>query len=296
MDDVYTSAYVLDGNTGNYEAVNFSSGLTYTALGQGFFIKARTTGTNASFTKAMQVHVLESGTPFKSGTTSWPSVKLTASFDATKISTDIKFVDGTTTGLDKGYDAGLFQMNAPNLLYTRLVDDMGIAFQLQCLPTNQYNTLIIPVGIESKAGGEVTFSAEALNLDAGCNVILEDKLTKRFTDLTRGTYKTLIVPNTVSTDRFFLHTADIMSGIGDQLLSGGLNAYAFNNSEIRIIGEVGSNATANLYDMLGRLVVSHILGDVNYNVISIPSVKKGVYLLNIVTKDTTKTIKVMVRN
>ena len=295
LETKYLGIYILNAG-GTYDIINYASPATNAALGQGFFVKAAANGNVVSFTKSMQLHELEYlGTPFKSATTSWPSIKLTAAFGAAQVSTSIKFIDGTTTGLDIGYDAGLFRTDAPNALYTRLVEDAGIGFQLQCLPANQYNTLSIPVGIESKAGGEVTFSAEALNLDAGCNVILEDKLTKRFTDLTRGTYKTLIVPNTVSTDRFFLHTADIMSGIGDQPI-GSLNAYAFNNSEIRIIGEVGSNATANLYDVLGRLVVSHILGDVNYNVISIPSVKKGVYLLNIVTKDTTRTIKVMVRN
>jgi len=305
IDATYFGVYILneassDAAHPKYDVVNYASGQTYASLGQGFFVEKAATDpeipTTLSFTKAMQIHQPESGTPFKSGTTSWPSIKLTAAFGPAQVSTDIKFIEGTTTGLDKGYDAGLFRTDAADVLYTRLVDDAGIGFQLQCLPANLYNTLIIPVGIESKAGGEVTFSADAYNLDAGCNVILEDRLTARFTDLTRGTYKTLILPNTVSSNRFFLHTADIMSGIGDQSLSGSLNAYAFNNSEIRIIGEVGSNATANLYDVLGRLVVSHILGDVNYNVISIPAVKKGVYLLNIVTKDSTKTIKVMVRN
>lgn len=36
--------------------------------------------------------------------------------------------------------------------------------------------MIIPVGIDSKSGGDVVFSAQSNNLPSSCKVILEDKL------------------------------------------------------------------------------------------------------------------------
>ena len=155
--------------------------------------------------------------------------------------------------------------------------------------------MIIPVGIDSQAGGEIVFSVETVQLDPTAKVILEDRLINTFTDLSTNTYKAAVAANTAGTGRFYLHMGDIISGLEDQVLSVKVTAYAKGNREIRVLGEVGDGAIATLVNGLGQVVLSKKLGDGNLNIIGLPNLSSGVYLLNINNKGTTQTIKVMVR-
>jgi hypothetical protein len=74
-----------------------------------------------------------------------------------------------------------------------------------------------------------------------------------------------------------------------------LTAYANGNQEIRVIGEVGENAVATLFNGLGQVVLTKKLGAGSLNIIGIPNLSSGLYLLNINDKGTPQTIKVMVR-
>ncbi len=291
IDPNYTAAYFWDDVAKSYLVVNSSSGATYAQVGQGFFVK--TTSGTLSFTKDMQVH--QPTTSFKSALTTYPSIKLVATVNDIHVATEIKFIGGMHEGLDVGYDAGIFKADPSFSLYTKLVEDNGVEFQLQCLPTNHYDKLVIPVGIDLKTAGEVVFTAETANLEAGCRVILEDKLTNTFTDLSKNEYKAALAANTASSDRFFLHTSDIISGLEDHNLPGKLTAYAKGNKEIHLIGEVGSNAEATLFDTSGRVILFKTLGAGSLNIIGLPNLKSGLYMLNVKDKGTTQTIKMMIR-
>jgi len=132
-------------------------------------------------------------------------------------------------------------------------------------------------------------------LDPSCKVILEDKLTNTFTDLSKDSYKATVAANTAGTGRFYLHTGDIVSGLEDQVQPEKITAYAKGNKEIRVIGEVGNGAVATLYNGLGKVVHTKKLGAGSLNIIGLPYLNSGLYLLNIDDKGTTQTIKVMVR-
>ena len=281
-----------NSNAGSYEVVNLAGDAAYAQVGQGFFMKVKAKG-SVSFTTAMQTHQIDA--PFKASTVPYPEIKLIATANSKTFSTDIKFIEGTQKGLDPGYDAGLFTSDKSFSIYTKLVEDNGIQFQLQCLPPNQYNNLVIPIGIDSKAAGEIVFTVETVQLDPTCKVILEDKLTHTFTNLSKNSYKAAVVANTSTSDRFFLHTGDIVSGLEDQVLPSKLTAYAKGNKEIRVIGEVGEGAVATLVNGLGQVVVTKKLGAKSLNIIGLPLLSSGLYLLNINDKGTIQTIKVMVR-
>ena len=288
----YAGLYFWDQMTTKYISVNNISSYT-AAIGQGFFMKVKKDVHSVLFTPAMQVHQYDA--PFKAAHSEYPSIKLTAQSGTTSFTTDIKFIEGTTNGLDFGYDAGLFTTDKSFAFYTKLVDDNGVNFQLQCLPPTGYDKLAIPVGIDSKAGGEIVFSVETVQLDPTCKVILEDKLTNTFTDLSKNSYKAVVLANTSGTGRFFLHTGDIISGVEDQVLPGKLTAYAIRNVELRIVGEVGGSAVATLYNGLGKVVLTKKLGAGRLNIIGLPNLSSGIYLLNIDDKGTTQTIKIMIR-
>ena len=293
IDNVYFGVYIFNGTS--YDIVNYTSASAtelYASLGQGFFIKAKTGNTKISFNNAMQTH---NPIAFKSSTTAYPTIKLLATSNLSTVSTEIKFVDGATNGLDKGYDAGIFKSDPFFAIYTKLVEPFDAEFQLQCLPTNQYSSLVIPIGIDSKVGGEIVFSVQVVQLDPTCKVILEDRLINTFTDLSKNKYKASVVANTATSDRFYLHTGDIISGLEDQVLPGKVTAYFIGNKEIRIIGEVGNDAVATIYNGLGKVVLSKKLGTGTLNIIGIPNLGSGFYFLNINDNGTSQTIKVMVR-
>jgi hypothetical protein len=105
-----------------------------------------------------------------------------------------------------------------------------------------------------------------------------------------------VAANTSVIDRVFLHTSDIIRGLEDQELSAGkLSAFAVGNVELRVIGEVGNDAVATLYNGLGKVVLTKKLGAGSLNIIGLPNLSSGLYLLNINDKGTTQTIKVMLR-
>jgi hypothetical protein len=299
IDDASFGAYIYTGtgSANGYEVINYTTleADRYAALGQGFFVKAKTNGTTISFTPAMQVHKDNTSAPFKSAENPASSIKLKVDNGSANFSTQIMFIEGTTIGLDKGYDAGILKADPSFALYTKLVEPFNAEFQLQCLPPTDYSKLVIPVGIDSKSGGEIVFSVQAVQLDPDCKVILEDKLTNTFTDLSKNSYKAAVVANTTGTGRFFLRTGDIISGLEDQVLSGKITAYARGNKEIRVIGEVGNDAVATLFNGLGQVVLSKKLESGNLNIIGLPNLSSGVYMLNINEKGTTQTIKIMIR-
>ena len=52
---------------------------------------------------------------------------------------------------------------------------------------------------------------------------------------------------------------------------------------------------ATLYNGLGKVLLTKKLGAASLNIIGLPNLSSGIYLLNINDKGTTQTIKVMVR-
>ena len=278
----------------DWDIINRSSVTTsFAQVGQAFIVKSKSTVSTVKFTESMQMHYGD--LPMKSGLVGYPQIKLIATGNNNVAATMIKFIDGTSKGLDVGYDAGILKSDPSFAIYTKLVEDNGVEFQLQCLPTNQYKNMVIPVGIDSKAAGEIVLSVETHQFGPTCKVILEDRLTHTFTDLSINSYKTTVAANTATSERFFLHTGDIISGLEDQVAPGKVTAYAKGNKEIRVLGDVGNDAVATLYNGLGQVVLTKKLGAGNLNIIGLPNLKSGLYMLNINDKGTPQTIKVVVR-
>ena len=66
------------------------------------------------------------------------------------------------TKLDIGYDAGIFKTGFD--LYSQLVEDNGVNFGVQYLPTSSLNEVEISLGLDSKYNGFVVFSSELINI------------------------------------------------------------------------------------------------------------------------------------
>ena len=261
--------------------------------GQAFLVKINTNATSVDFSHDMQLHI--PNLTLKSAEMAWPAIQLTATVNSKNSIAYLAFNDQMTKGLDPTYDVGMLRTNSPLSVYTRLVEDNGVPFVIQSLPESSITTNIIPVGLESVAGGEVIFSAKTFSLPSDCRVILEDKATKTFIDLEAGVYKSTIAANSVIPDRFLLHTSNqTVSNLPPQPSLNDLSAFEFQNIEIHIVGPVTSKAVATLYDALGRVVLSNKLNEGLLNTIPTPGMSSGIYLLRVVDQGVMHPFKLMI--
>jgi len=288
LDGSYACMYVWDDATLSYKILGNTNyggrdlGQNIFQSGQGFFVKAASDGVIVEFNNNMQVY--QTGAMFKApaSKTSWPGITLTATSTATSSSAIITFNENMTKGLDPTYDAGMLRGTNGLSLYTRLLEDNGVDFAVQCLPEN-YSNLVIPVGVDCRDGGEITFSAETVDLPTDCNVILEDRSTKTYTSLADGaTYKTTVLAGSTAVGRFYIRTGDNFTTGTSGLTAGISSLKAYNvNGTIIIEGEVNDQAIATLYDLQGLKVLVHSLQKGSLNILSCPDLINGIYLLTI---------------
>ena len=284
LDPLYGAIYVWDqpddnnGMPGMYTVISNISDPFTVQQGQAYLVKLRSGVNSISYNAQMQIH--EPALALKSTKATLPTIKLKASGNSVQASTMIAFKNGMSKGLDPTYDAGMYKGTADLMVYSRLVEDNGIPFAIQALPDNEYNSLIIPIGLDYISGGEITFSCEFINLSSECKVILEDKQSKTFTDLTTKVYTTSIGSNANISDRFYIHTSYLTTGVDLDSQSGKLNAYAIRNIELIVQGNLSDQAVASLYDVLGRLILTKKLEAADSrNSIKLPSLKTGIYML-----------------
>lgn len=190
-----------------------------------------------------------------------------------------------TTGLDVGYDAGILKADPDFAVFTRLVNDNNIEFMLQCLPMPSKEAMVIPVGIDFRAGGEITFSAKMLNLPEESSVVLEDRLLEKFTafDNSNSEYKATVAANAESTGRFYLHVAgkSQVTAIDREANLKTVNAWMERN-EIVISGTTGDNAVVRLFDIQGRSVLTRNLERKSVNRINASGINPGIYMLQVI--------------
>ena len=73
----------------------------------------------------------------------------------------IYYIENMTTGFDVGYEGELFNgVSNPLAIYTHLVaDSEGQNYQVQSLPTNNYENMIVPLGVNAASGSAITIDA-----------------------------------------------------------------------------------------------------------------------------------------
>jgi hypothetical protein len=76
--------------------------------------------------------------------------------------------------------------------------------------------------------------------------------------------------------------------------AGKLSAYPVRDAGIRVIGKVGKQALATLYDIQGRVMLVKALDEGSFNVIPTTNLKPSVYLLRVKDLGKMQTFKVLV--
>ena len=290
-----TEAYFWNGSS--YDTKTSGLHSTYEiAPGQGFFIEAAV-DTNLTFDISDTNHLAdtaEGADTFQKS--SRPEIHLFLSDGATSRYSNFYYIDGTTTGFDSGYDGKLFGgVTQSFALYSHLVSSSeGKYFQLQSLPKDNYENMVIPIGINADAGKEITFSTETLNLPTGLKVYLEDRETNTFNRLDGANKYTITLTETSNgIGRFYLHTAQNTLNLNTNLILEKISIYKTDNATLRIVGLSQGKTTIKLFNMLGKQLLNSCFTTNGVQDISLPQLSTGIYLIQLESEKGTLNKKII---
>lgn len=292
FDPDYVALYLFNGTDRKYYYLANSTGWpsgselsgTHVQAGQGFFVLAMNDNSVFRFTRAMQEHNPSEAMLKSAGDVSgrWPGLQLKVKYPSGEAVTTVVYNSSMTTGVDPGYDVGLFKSGQGTEVYTLLVDrDNGVSYTRQALPVSGADTLIIPVGIDFKNGGDVTFSAETVPFD-GRRFWLEDREANVFTDLGTRSYTVNIPAQTYGSGRFFIvASSNTPTAAGRTVAMDGVLRMWVTGGKLTISGRVFEGSTCEIFDIQGKKVMERGLEDGELNTVILPAALQGVMLVRV---------------
>ena len=270
------------------------------APGQGFFVAANdayVNDHNIVFDPSMRA--IGTDDDFIAGRNSdvLTFLKLNANAANKNYRTELYFNENASLGLDLGYDGKILGNVAPNFaLYSHLVEDnTGLPIALQALnPSDLVNT-IIPLGVNSNQGEQITFSISETTLPSDVDVYLEDNVANTVTLLSSGDYTFTPNVDLNGTGRFYLRISSSVLSVGNNALDY-IQIYTTTNPKTLIIkGELNAMTTVNLYDIQGRLVLNTSINHLDLiNTIDVSMIGSGVYFVKVFNDNQSKTQKIII--
>ena len=254
---------------------------------QGFFVKAAPGGGSFSFTKAMQTHPSGSDYLFyKSASTERFEFDLTLTNGEASSKASVRYIDGTTTGWDNGYDSSTFGgYSVGNLeIATQLVaNNTGKNLAIQSLPNTNFEGTVIPLSISADANKEFTITAAVKNIPENIKLYLEDRVAKTFTRLDEENATFTMTPSVSLSGegRFYIHTtASSVLNIDSETLTN-VSIFNTNKNTLKIIGLQNGNTSVKIFNILGKQVVSTSFKSNGSKEISLPNLNSGVYIVKL---------------
>lgn len=306
IDPNYLALYVYDGEAepdvyrwagttipGYPQAGTIGSELQ---TGQGFFVLALYDGAAFEFNNTMQLHGSATVKLWKSAKADepWPGLQLIIRCGDKERSTQIVYNDAMKAGLDPGYDVGQLSNHPDVEIYTALAEkDNSVNFARQALPVSGAGQIVVPVGIDSEKGGQVTFSAVSVPV-GNYKFWLEDRTNGIFTDISTKSYSATLPAKTYGTGRFFiLASTNAPTGTEDEVEDPGLRIWN-SNGKVIISGEITGIASCEVYDIQGTKLLQENLTGGELNSIDLPSGLHGVFMVRVVNGPVVTTKKVVI--
>ena len=280
--------------TNSYDQINHASSAKYIAPGQGFFVSA-TGSVNLSITEDMQSH---QGTDSFQRITTRPEIALSLSNGTAIRNADIYYIEGTTTGWDNGYDSSIFGgVSNEFAIYTHAVaNGNGRDLGIQSLPPNNYENMVVPVGINAEAGTSISIDAATNNFPSGINIYLEDKQDNSFTLLEADANFSFTPENNLSgIGRFYLHTTSGVLSADDFDINKNISIYTSSNDNLRIVGVQNGTATVRLYNILGKEMLKTSFEGSGVNDIKVNAIPVGIYIVKLTTENGTLNRKIIIQ-
>lgn len=198
----------------------------------------------------------------------------------------IYYIGSNTKDFDNGFDGETFD-NQKNTLdvFTHLVENnLGKNYQIQSLPNQDLETMIILVGLKSEAGKEIIFSADVLNLPNNIKVFLEDRQNNTFTrlDENNSSYKVILSKDINDVGRFYLHTkSEVLNSSQFELEN--VSIFMQKNSNLRITGLKKGVTNFEMYTLLGKKIKQSSFYTNGVKDISLSNLKSGIYIVQLTT-------------
>ena len=227
-----------------------------------------------------------------------PEIHLTLSEGSLSRLAKIYYIDGTTTGFDNGFDGPMFTASDTSFaFYTHLVNDSdGTDYAIQSLPPDNYENLVIPVGINAVSGMSININASTIDFPEGMNIYLEDKEDDSFTLLDGdANFTTTLASDLNGIGRFYLHTTAGSLGADDLSMNNNISIYTSSRENLRIVGVQNGTATVQLYNILGKEVFRTTFEGTGMNDIQLPSLTQGMYIVNLGTVNGTINKKIIIQ-
>ena len=227
-----------------------------------------------------------------------PEMVLTLSNDSSSRQATIYYIDETTTGFDNGYDGPRFMAGDNSFaFYTHLVSDSeGVDYDIQSLPTDNYENMVIPIGINAVSGSAITIDASITNIPTGINVYLEDKENNSFSLLdAQSNFMTTLDSDLNGIGRFYLHTTSELLSSDDVLNNNNISMYIPSRQNLRVVGVQNGTANIYIYNILGKEVFNGNFEGAGMNDIQLPNIKDGIYIINLTTDKGTINKKVIIQ-
>lgn len=267
---------------GSYDQINQASASRFIAPAQGFFVSSN--GNNTfNFTEAMQSHQTDN---FQRNTNTRTEILLSMTDGNLTRSSEIYYIDGTTTGWDNGYDSTIFGgANNSFTIYTHLVSDSnGQNLGIQSLPDTNLESMVIPIGVHAASGTTITISASAIHLPPGMQVYIEDRNTGVYTSLDDTSNLSMTLSESLNgIGRFYLHTTTSTLNVVDENLTN-ISMYTSSKDNLRVVGLQNGEAEVQIFNILGRQVLqSSFIGN-RVNDVALPNLRIGVYIVQLTTE------------
>ncbi len=293
--------WVWDQSSNGYIAINQASALVegnkFLAPGQGFFVQSDSDGGAFTFAESMQSH--QTTDTFSRNNGNVPKIELTINENSNSSKkTNILYLANATKGWDNGFDSTLFDVASTSLtVYTHLVNDsQGQNLEIQSLPDNDYENMIIPVGINADEGMTIELVGDVSDFPQGINVYLEDRVTNTFTQLNTSSntvYSVTLNENLQGIGRFYLHTtSSILSTPSEEFDN--VNIYLTTPTNLQIRGIDSGKVNVELYSIQGKKVQQEEFVGLGVNNITLSKLSTGIYIIKLQAKKGRLTKKIII--
>jgi autotransporter-associated beta strand protein len=252
--------------------------------GQGFFVASASTSEVVNFNSNMRsIGNTDDFIPLRTSS-SITNVKLNIASSTKSFNTEIYFTEFSTLGLDPGFDASLFGGSIPAFsVYSNLVEENNnVPLAIQAIGETDYNDVIIPLGVRSNQGEQITFSIESSSVPSTVEVYLDDTVANISTLLTASDYVLTPSTNLSGVGRFFLRFIDNSLSMQENTYDN-LDVFTSHSTkEIIINGQLLDKTDCFIYDIQGKLISEHKLSFENLqNRIDVSKVSTGVYIIKL---------------
>lgn len=272
----------LNGGVGDY-ATKITLQDFKIAPGQAFFVEANN-NSNINFSKNSLSHQ-NTDTFLKS---SRPEIKLSIKDGVNNKFTEIYYIERATIGFDDGFDGEIFGgVSSTFQIYTGLIEGpLNKKLSIQSIPNNNYENMVIPIGVNATNGSEITFSSENINIPDNLNVYIEDKANKILTKLDDSSnYKTILSSNLNGFGNFYIHTKPANTLSTKEDFREIINIYKTALNSLIIYGLFDDKINIELYTILGKKVFETTFPSKGKTEIKLPKVTSGLYFVKVNCKN-----------